>query len=162
MRGENNLFSNQFGILQLKLNLKFVCFKTSPHRLQLFRRTLWRCFAVKECFVNYKNSPNIPSTWGWVNDDLIFIFGWTYPLMISTSVYIKYFPEHFKFKFQTNWLLSWVKSILLKTRGTYWFLCHLSQVCKLYKCIKTTQKKTQYNCCKGWINNHHSTEKTMK
>lgn len=62
--------------------------------------------------------------------------------------FLKYFPEHFKFKFQTNWLLSWVKSILLKTRGTYWFLCHLSQV-NYTNASKQPRKKRNTTAARG-------------
>lgn len=43
----------------LSLNSCCLCFKTSPPLLQLFRRMLQPCFAMKleECFVDYKLHP---------------------------------------------------------------------------------------------------------
>ena len=49
----------------------FVCFKTSPHLLQLFQRMQQGCFAVKlqKCFLDNETSPNFPSAWGWADND---------------------------------------------------------------------------------------------
>ena len=43
----------------------FLCFKTSPNLVQLFRRILPHCFAekLKKYFVDYKTSPDFPSAW---------------------------------------------------------------------------------------------------
>ncbi len=34
------------------------------------------------CSAEQRNSYSFGTTWGWVNDDRIFIFGWTIPLII--------------------------------------------------------------------------------
>ena len=62
-------------------------FKTSPPRLQPFRRELQLFFAFKlqKCFVDYETSPEFPSAWawawGWVDniDDWILISVWSHP-----------------------------------------------------------------------------------
>ena len=38
--------------------------KTNSHLLQLFRRMLQHCFAVKKCFVDHKTSPDFASVLG--------------------------------------------------------------------------------------------------
>ena len=54
----------------------FLCFKTSPNLVQLFRRILPHCFAekLKKYFVDYKTSPDFPSAWRWADNDWIFYF----------------------------------------------------------------------------------------
>ena len=61
-------------------------FKTSLRLLQLFRRTLQHCFAVKlqKCFVDDKTSPDFPLAWGQVDSDSIYFLGRTVPLKRST------------------------------------------------------------------------------
>lgn len=75
IKGVNNVFL-----------CSFLRFKTSPFLLQLFRRMLQRCFAVKllKCFADEEPSPSFPSLWGWIVNDRI--FGWT---VSSTSIYPK-------------------------------------------------------------------------
>ncbi len=38
------------------------------------------------CSVEHRHSYRFGTTWGWVNDDRIFIFGWTIPLRSQASV----------------------------------------------------------------------------
>ena len=54
-------------------------------QLQLFRRTLQHCFAVKlqKCCVDSETSLDLLSTWGCMNNDKAFIFGWTLPSSCS-------------------------------------------------------------------------------
>lgn len=61
----------------------YSCFTTSPHILQLFGRMLQQGFAVKlqRGFVGEETSHDFPS--GWVDNDLIFVFEGTDPLISS-------------------------------------------------------------------------------
>ena len=36
--------------------------------------------------MDYANSPDFPSTWGWLNNDCLFIFGWTHPLSHTAKI----------------------------------------------------------------------------
>ncbi len=40
------------------------------------------------CPAEHRNSYRFGTTWGWVYDDSILIFGWTIPLMSSPGVYV--------------------------------------------------------------------------
>ena len=77
---------HSFGFLtdELKVSDVFECFKTSPHLLQLFRRMLQRCEAP-DMFCGYETPLSFPSASGWVDNDWILIFGWTYPLTKPAS-----------------------------------------------------------------------------
>ncbi len=46
------------------------------------------------CSAEQRHSYRFGTTWGWVNDDRIFIFGWTIPLSVSLS--------------WINWNLHWL------------------------------------------------------
>ncbi len=39
------------------------------------------------CLAEQRNSYRFGTTWGWVNDDRIFIFGWTIPLMSCCAAF---------------------------------------------------------------------------
>ena len=92
----NNVFRNQNGILEIWETLTVLlfafgflfscssCFKTSPQLLQLFRRMLQCCFAVKlqKCFMDYATSLDFPSSRGWVDND------WIHPLK-ETCAFLK-------------------------------------------------------------------------
>lgn len=63
----------------------------SPHLLQLFERMRQRCFAVTVliCFADYKTSPDSPLACRRVENDGIFIFGWTCALIATFSHYCR-------------------------------------------------------------------------
>ncbi len=54
------------------------------HSFWLFGRLLQHLFRVKlqQCFVDWKIYSNLPSTFGSLDNDLIFISGWTIPLSV--------------------------------------------------------------------------------
>lgn len=66
-------FWKVFRIMHNELYVDTICtlvafckhFETSPQLLQLFRRMLQCCFAVKfkKCFEDNKTSPDLPSAW---------------------------------------------------------------------------------------------------
>ncbi len=39
------------------------------------------------CSAEQRNSYRFGTTWGWVNDDIIFIFGWTIPLIQNSAIF---------------------------------------------------------------------------
>jgi len=41
------------------------------------------------CSAEERNSKRFATAWGWVNDDRIFIFGWSIPLSLSPKLNIK-------------------------------------------------------------------------
>ncbi len=61
----------------------FICFNPGHHSLQLFGRWLQCLFSWESpaVFCGLKTIPALPSAWGWVVNDCIFIFGWTIPLL---------------------------------------------------------------------------------
>ena len=96
------------------------------YSLQLFRRTLLRCFSVKlqKCFEDYKTSPGTPSAWGWVDNNWIIISGWTYPLRCRhrshNPTIIMYITATFTWELCliTCWGCSWCHSLaFLKACG---------------------------------------------
>ena len=64
-------------------------FYTSPHLLLLSTRRLF-CCETPEKFCG----PDLPLTWGWVDNDWILIIGWTCPLKLLNL----YTPELDKFR----------------------------------------------------------------
>ncbi len=57
------------------------------------------------CSTEERNSCRFGTTWGWVNDDRIFIFGWTVPL--KPLVYV----------FKTNKQIHLLKSLMQKMKA---------------------------------------------
>ncbi len=66
----------------------FLRLNPGHHSLLLFGTGLQFCFPVKlqQWFGDWKTSPDLPSAWGWEDNDWIFIFGWTIPLRCSGSL----------------------------------------------------------------------------
>ena len=71
---------------------------------------LHHCFAASlhKCFVGYETSPDFPSAWGWVDNELI--HGLIYPWISSIN------PS--KWITETN--LTWNAAEVMKMRGHHW------------------------------------------
>ncbi len=55
------------------------------YRSQWCPKTAWLQTFFKISSAEQRNSYRFGTTWGWVNDDRIFIFGWTIPLSVNFS-----------------------------------------------------------------------------
>ncbi len=53
------------------------------------------------CSAEQRHSYRFGTTWGWVNDDRIFIFGWTIPLRL------KVYRTYWQIVQQTEWQIEW-------------------------------------------------------
>ena len=91
VKGAKNVFLNQTGVLgpletystPNEMYRTILLSDFCHHLHQLFRRILrWFSAAkLQKCFRDCETSSDLPSAWGWLDDDWLFLFGWTYPLM---------------------------------------------------------------------------------
>ncbi len=58
------------------------------------------------CSAEQRHSYRFGTTWGWVNDDRFFIFGWTIPLKLVLWSRVTYMP------WATEYTACWVKCVL--------------------------------------------------
>ncbi len=93
------------------------------------------------CSAEQLNSYRFGTTWGWVNDDRIFIFGWTIPLsrnfgdLYFTGVIIfqptfYFYSLHFHAIICTFYSLHLKKASLLPFRLVFILACHRSKKTK--------------------------------
>ncbi len=54
------------------------------------------------CSAEQRHSYRFGTTWGWVNDDRIFIFGWTIPLMVLQTIYKEMYCSSMSFPGSPN------------------------------------------------------------
>ncbi len=66
---------------------------------QYFLELLLLCEYLSLCSAEQRHSYRFGTTWGWVNDDRIFIFGWTIPLNCLLFLKKKSFRSHNFFGF---------------------------------------------------------------
>ncbi len=109
---------------------------------------IWRMLVTKPfwtstvwtglCSWDEKNVVQVRTTWEWVNDDKISIFGWNIPLNMSSSQpnvskicgnnkinrYVINFNSRCKRENQTSAAISHSPFILVRYRGALWDLCH--------------------------------------
>lgn len=69
---------------------------------------------------------NCPSTWGWADNDWVFIFGWTYPLRIIILLEVKRWQTVFRTKF------CWIQGF--KEFKSFIVMCR----CKQYQCSESS------------------------
>ncbi len=96
------------------------------------------CVCVCMCVFCWKNSYSFRRTWGWVNDNRIFIFEWSIPLtfiMHSKSVYI-FFTLVFDITVTTSYFST--KTTLYMTRNLSYIYIYTHDCSKKSKFMKPT------------------------
>ncbi len=84
------------------------------------------------CSAEQRNSYRLGTTWGWVNDDRIFIFGWTIPLSPQSTQGL------------SNILMSRTNKCVYSRAGTQYFIIFLW--IQTYKNNDTIFKYPSYFC----------------
>jgi len=70
-------------------------------------------FKISLCSAEEKNSYRVATTWGWVSDDRIFIFGWSIPLKLCNRYKFAYAHIHFALAERAIQMLFWLAVFLL-------------------------------------------------
>ncbi len=68
---------------------------------------------LQNIFLCVRQNKEIGTTWGWVNDDRIFLFGWTIPLMIlgNQTSFCKLYKIHLDEIFKN--MVKWTTSVII-------------------------------------------------
>ena len=127
------------------------------------------CYTVypwnsKSVFLDSINSPTSPSTEGWVDNEWIFISGWTLPLRMDFGFVKPVFHRESQSSINEEWnvcvkvqiLMYWLEKFIKDILNLSQMSCRHYRTCSNYRGLEKTNKQWYWEPCAQCEHSHSS------